>query len=116
VRIADCTADNGLHGRLIAGTPVPLQEVEKLPFVEARLFKAGRLVDRGVGSNVLGSPLTALGFLVDILKKQREAPPLEAGEIITTGVLTDAHAVAPGETWHTELAGMPLHGLEISFQ
>lgn len=119
VTIADCCADNGLHGRLIVGTPVKLNDVpglvEKLPLAEARLFQGERLVDRGVGANVLGSPLIALGFLVDVLKRQPEAPPLAAGEIITTGVLTDAHPVAPGEAWHTELAGLPLRGLTIVF-
>jgi 2-keto-4-pentenoate hydratase len=119
VTIADCTADNGLHGRLIVGTPVPVKDVaglaEKLPLVEARLFKGDRMLDKGVGANVLGSPLLALAHLVDLLKKQPEAPPLSAGEIITTGVLTDAHPVAAGETWRTELAGLPLSGLKISF-
>jgi 2-keto-4-pentenoate hydratase len=116
VTIADCTADNGLHGRLIVGAPVALQDADKLPGVEARLYKGERLVDRGVGANVLGSPLAALGFLVDILKSQPEAPPLAAGEIITTGVLTDAHPVAAGEAWRTEIDGMPLRGLRIEFR
>ena len=118
--IADCCADNGLHGRLIVGTPVPLKEVAdlvvKLPKVEARLFKGDQLVDKGVGANVLGSPLLSLGHFVDLLKKQPEAAPLRAGEIITTGVLTDAHPVAPGEAWHTEIGGLPLEGLRISFE
>jgi len=116
VTIADCCADNGLHGRLIVGTPIPMQDPSKLPLVEARLFKGGRLVDRGVGANVLGSPLASLGYLVELLERQPEAPPLAAGEIITTGVLTDAHPVSAGERWHTELAGLPLNGLRISFE
>lgn len=119
VTIADCTADNGLHGRLVVGTPVAIADVpglvEKLPAVEAKLFKGDRLVDRGVGANVLGSPLLSLGYLVDLLRKQPEAPPLAAGEVVTTGVLTDAHPVAPGELWHTEIAGLPLGGLAIAF-
>jgi 2-keto-4-pentenoate hydratase len=119
VTIADCTADNGLHGRLVVGAAVPVKEVaglaEKLPLVEARLFKGDRMVDKGVGANVLGSPLLALAHLVELLKKQSEAPPLSAGEIITTGVLTDAHPVAAGETWRTQLTGLPLSGLKISF-
>src|SRR5262245_50798832 len=48
VTIADCTADNGLHGRLVLGSPIPMQGAEKLPLVEAKLFKGERLVDRGV--------------------------------------------------------------------
>jgi 2-oxo-3-hexenedioate decarboxylase len=113
VTIADCTTDNGLHGRLIVGTPVPLRDADKLPLVEARLYKGERLVDEGVGANVLGSPLLSLAHLVELLRKQPAAPPLTTGEIITTGVLTDAHPVAPGETWRTEVTG--LAGLKITF-
>jgi 2-oxo-3-hexenedioate decarboxylase len=69
-----------------------------------------------VGANVLGSPLASLGYLVELLRKQPEAPPLRAGETITTGVLTDAHPVAPGETWRTEISGLPLRGLTIEFR
>jgi 2-oxo-3-hexenedioate decarboxylase len=120
VTIADCTADNGLHGRLIVGTPVSVKGIgdlaQKLPLLVARLFKGERMIDRGVGANVLGSPLLALAHLVDLLERQPDAPPLSAGEIITTGVLTDAHPVAAGETWHTELTGLPLSGLKISFE
>ena len=113
VTIADCTADNGLHGRLVVGTPMPLLDPQKYPAIDAKLFKGDRLVDRGVGANVLGSPLLALGHLVELLKKEADAPPLAAGEIITTGVLTDAHPVAPGETWRTEVSA--LKGLTITF-
>jgi len=110
VTIADCTADNGLHGRLIVGTPLPLSD--NLAQVEARLFKGDRLVDKGVGANVLGGPMLSLAHLVELLENRPDAP-LQAGEIVTTGVLTDAHPVSPGETWRTELTG--LQGLRITF-
>ena len=120
VTIADCTTDNGLHGRLVVGTPVAVAKLaglaEKLPLVEARLFKSGRLVDTGTGANVLGSPLLALAHVVDLLKRQPDAPSLAAGEIVTTGVLTDAHPVVAGDEWHTEIRGLPLAGLKISFR
>lgn len=116
VTIADCTADNGLHGRLVVGAPVPAKDLERLPQVEARLFKGERMVDKGTGANVLGSPLLSLAHLLELLAKQPEAPPLAAGEIVTTGVLTDAHPVAPGETWRTQIMGLPIPGLEIVFK
>jgi 2-oxo-3-hexenedioate decarboxylase len=116
VTIADCTADNGLHGRLVVGTPIPLQDPAKLPMVEAKLFKGNELKDRGIGANVLGSPLVSLGYLVELLKRQPDAEPLRTGEIVSTGVLTDAHPVAPGETWRTEISGLPLEGLTITFR
>ncbi len=115
VTIADCTADNGLHGRLIVGTPVLLTDAQALPRVEAKLFREGALVDHGTGANVLGSPLLSLAHLVQLLGRQPDAEPLAAGEIITTGVLTDAHPVRAGETWTTEIAGLPLPGLSLEF-
>jgi 2-oxo-3-hexenedioate decarboxylase len=98
-----------------AAVPIPADLIDALPRVEARLYKGDRLVDKGVGASVLGSPLLALAHLVDLLKRQPQAPPLAAGETITTGVLTDAHPVAPGEAWRTALSGLPLKGLSISF-
>ena len=113
------TAFNGLHGRLIVGAPV---EVEQLPGLEAQLprfemilKKGSAVIDRGKGEIVLGSPLAALGHLVGLLARQPKAPPLAAGEIISTGTLTDAHPVAPGESWSTEIRGLPLPGLSLRF-
>jgi 2-oxo-3-hexenedioate decarboxylase len=80
------------------------------------LRRGEQLVDRGLGENVLGSPLVALSHLVGVLSHQPSAQPLAAGEIITTGTLTDAHAIRPGETWRTELTGLPLRGLTVHFR
>ena len=117
--IADCTTDNGLHGRLVVGTKVEVADIpglaEKLPALQVTLSRAGAVVDRGVGANVLGSPLESLGYLVGLLAKDPEAPPLQAGDVVTTGVLTDAHPVKPGEVWSTALEGLPLNGLTIEF-
>ena len=119
VTIADCTADNALHGRLIVGTPVEIQRIAglaaALPFLKVTLKKGGEAKDQGLGSNVLGSPLLALSFLVDLLGQQQDATPLAAGEIISTGTLTDAHPVAPGERWSTDFHGFAVRGLEIAF-
>ena len=41
---------------------------------------------------------------------------MHAGEIVSTGTLTDAHPVAPGETWSTAFDGLPLPGLQIRFK
>jgi 2-oxo-3-hexenedioate decarboxylase len=117
--IADCTTDNGLHGRLVVGTQLEISSldalVEQLPALEVTLSRRGEVVDRGVGANVLGSPLESLGYLVDLLSKQPEAPPLRAGEVVTTGVLTDAHPVKAGEVWTTAFVGLPLRGLTVEF-
>src|SRR4051794_24030461 len=117
VTLADSAADNGLHGRLIVGEPRPLpKKVEaKLRTVEVELYRDAVCLDRGVGSNVLGSPLAALAHLLEVLAKQADAPALAAGEVVTTGVITDAHAVSPGERWHTRISGLDLPGLSVEF-
>ena len=117
VTIADCTADNGLHGRLVLGTPVPVEKIAglaaALPFLKVTLRKGNEVKDQGIGSNVLGSPLLALAFLAEVLEKQGEK--LEPGEIISTGTLTDAHPVEAGETWSTSFQDFPISGLTIDF-
>jgi 2-keto-4-pentenoate hydratase len=114
---AGCTAENGLHGRLVVGAPVPVSGIPDLaaalPAITLELRRDATAIDRGTGELVLGSPLLALGFLVEMLSGEER---LAAGEIVTTGTLTDAHAVAPGETWTTEIRGLPLAGLKLSFR
>jgi len=117
--LADCTADNALHGRLIVGTPVEVHRISglaaALPFLKVTLRRGDKIVDQGIGANVLDSPLLSLAFLVEILAEQKESPPLAAGEIVSTGTLTDAHPVRPGERWSTDLHGFAVRGMEIEF-
>jgi 2-keto-4-pentenoate hydratase len=119
LRLPDCTACNGLHGRLVIGAPVPLRELPQLaaalPALEVELLKEGATVDRGVGANVLDSPLLALGYLVGVLARQPDAAPLAAGEVISTGTITDAHPVRAGENWSTRLSGLPIPALRVRF-
>jgi 2-keto-4-pentenoate hydratase len=120
LKLADSTAGNGLHGRLVVGDRVPVEKLagldEALPGVQIILEKEGQPVDRGIGANVLDSPLLALAYLVKVLDAQPEAPPLVPGELVSTGTLTDAHPVAPGEIWTTRIAGLALPGLTVRFQ
>ena len=116
LKIADCTANNGLHGRLVVGEPMALPpDVEaRLPDVEVELYREAKLVDRGKGENVLGSPLAALAHLAEVLARQPGAPRLAAGEIVTTGTITDAWPVAPGETWTSDYGELGLAGITLT--
>ena len=76
---------------------------------------ATRVVDRGVGANVLDSPALALAYLARVLAEQPQAAPLAAGEIVTTGTVTDAWPVAAGQTWSSDYGALPLTGLRVTF-
>ena len=119
---ADCAAAYGLHGRLAVGTRVPVTDANRealaaaLPVFEVTLARAGAVVEKGVGANVLGSPVRALMHLRDLLATQPWAPPLAAGEIVTTGTITDAQPVVPGETWRATFGALPLHALSATLR
>ena len=120
-RAPDCTAAFGLHGALVVGTPVAVTEAnrarlaERLPSFTATLSKGDRVVDCGTGANVLDSPALALATLARVLAAQPQFPPLAAGEIVTTGTLTDAWPVAPGETWTSDYGDLGIAGLTLRF-
>ncbi|HKK36942.1 MAG TPA: hypothetical protein VJ994_11680, partial [Paracoccaceae bacterium] len=78
------------------------------------LLRNGEPMESGRGANALGGPLAALGHLLETLAADPDAPPLAAGEMISTGTLTDAFPVAPQETWRAEF-DPPLGPLEVTF-
>ena len=73
------------------------------------------MIDTGVGANVLDSPALALAHLARVLAGQPQFPPLAAGEIVTTGTITDAWPVAPGETWTSDYGALGLPGITLTF-
>jgi 2-keto-4-pentenoate hydratase len=120
MKVGDSTAANGLHGALIVGRKVPVKSIKdlatSLPKLKVTLKKGQAVIDRGVGANALDSPLLALAHLVEVLAGQTDFPPLSAGELVSTGTLTDAAPVAPGETWSTEFEGPDISGMTIRFE
>lgn len=119
--LADATADWACHARLIVGEPRAIRDQDiaalarALPEVRVALLRSGVKQIEGVGANVLGSPAHALAFLADLLATQAYMQPLAAGELVSTGTITDALPVKPGETWSTEINGLPLQNLTISY-
>jgi 2-oxo-3-hexenedioate decarboxylase len=120
-KLADATADWACHARLVIGEPQAIREEDipalarALPAIKAALLKGGVRQIEGVGANVLGSPAYALGFLADLLSEQTFMQPLAAGEVISTGTITDALPVKPGEIWSTEISGLPAQNLSIGY-
>lgn len=125
---AQAVADGGLHGRLLVGHAVKLPAgaapeafMEALAALRLKLYGDGVLKDEGVGANVLDGPVQALLHFVRELRDTPDAPALRAGDIITTGTLTDAWPVRAGQIWHTEIEAYgpvagALKGLKVRFE
>jgi 2-oxo-3-hexenedioate decarboxylase len=88
--------------------------VERLARFEVNLSRKGKQMAQGRGSGVLGSPLSALRHLNELVSDPAYGPPLAAGEIITTGTLTMALPVAPGERWVADPVGIPLPSISAT--
>lgn len=122
-RAAETVADGSLHARLLVGPRQAVSEVasdaqgliEQLSAMPATLFREGQPIDQGVGANVLDSPLHALMHFLQELRLCPGAPDLIAGDVVTTGTLTDAHAVQAGEHWRATF-GSVLPDLNIVFK
>lgn len=119
---ADSAADFSLHWRLVIGTPHEIRGADipalipQLRDCQVTLSRDGSIADRGVGANALDHPAAALAHLVEVLSRQPQFDPLAAGEIITTGTLTAAMPIKPGETWSSRYQGLPgVEGLGLTF-
>ncbi|MDX6598250.1 MAG: hypothetical protein QOE87_2137 [Gaiellales bacterium] len=115
----DAIADSGFHARYAVGRPTPVEPgavaglVRELAAFRAELLLDGDVAATGGGEAVLGSPLHALAHLIEVLAGLPGHPPLEAGELVTTGTLTAALPVAPGQAWTTRISGLPVTPLEL---
>ncbi|MEP7083694.1 MAG: decarboxylase [Betaproteobacteria bacterium] len=119
-KIADTIANSAMHATLLVGPPQPVAQlgpdlIDKLERFSLALLRNGVVEDTGVGANVLGSPLAAVQHLLRVLARQPQYPPLSRGEMVTTGTLTAAMSVHPGENWSTRLEGVALPGISVDF-
>jgi 2-oxo-3-hexenedioate decarboxylase len=116
---ADFVAAFGFHSALVVGTPVLIEPaiisrlVEQLPRFKVRLLKDEHLVEEGSGKNSLRSPAACLSELASAILRQPSAAPLEAGELVSSGTLTESKRIAPGEMWTAIVEGLDLPDLTL---
>ncbi|MGA8918867.1 MAG: hydratase, partial [Pseudolabrys sp.] len=114
-------AANAMHGALLIGPRHDIgtnakEWLRALAQFEVELYCDGKLMERGRGSNVLEGPISAVRYLVELLARDPNNPPLAAGEIVSTGTLTRALPVKAGETWTTKLKGIALEDVSLRFE
>jgi 2-oxo-3-hexenedioate decarboxylase len=110
----DFVASFGLHAALIVGEQRPVLPanipalVEQLASFKLKLSKDGALAEEGAGRNALRSPALCLGELASAISNQAGVEPLQPGELVSTGTLTNAQPIAAGERWTAEAGGIDL--------
>ena len=117
---ADAIAVGGLHARLLVGKRQAVDTLGAdlqgaLAAFTLALSCDGQLTDTGNGANVLGNPLQAIAHLMQVLANHAPHQSLQADEIVTTGTVTSAYSLQPGQTWQTALEGIALPGLSVAF-
>jgi 2-oxo-3-hexenedioate decarboxylase len=116
----DFVAAWGLHVALIVGKKleVTASNIETLTSqlgdFKLLLLRNNVLVEEGSGKNSLRSPALCLTELAHASAHRND--PLRPGEIISTGTLTDAQTILPGEEWRAEPNGLPLESLSLQFK
>jgi len=120
---ADTVADFALHGRLFVGPCVPIDRfmsegsgdlASELSSLRLTLSCDGRDVEEGSAEIVLDGPLQALRLWVDAMAARPERWPIVAGDIVTTGTITDAAPLAPGQRWQTRLSDPRFAGMTLN--
>lgn len=114
---ADAVAGFGVHAGLVTCGRVPISTgddwVDRLARFAVELRCNGELVATGKGADVLGSPLSALRHLNELLSNPAYGPPLSAGEIVTTGTLTLAMPVRANQIWTATPMGIQLPSISV---
>lgn len=111
----DFVAAYGLHAALIVGAPLAVTDANRaelaglLATFTITLQKNGVAVAHGSGKNSLKNPALCLGELGSAIAKQGER--LAAGEYVSSGTLTDAQLLSPGDSFTAVVDGLPLPAL-----
>jgi 2-oxo-3-hexenedioate decarboxylase len=116
---ANFVAAFGLHAALVVGEPRPLDPwslpalIEQLAQFTLQLSRNGEVVETGSGKNSLRSPALCLGELAGAISRRMPGEPLRAGELISSGTLTEPRLIASGDSWTAAVDGIDLPPLTL---
>jgi 2-keto-4-pentenoate hydratase len=102
IGIADTVADNASAGLYLTGESFTDPSGLDLSLEGAKIYRNGRLVDAGVGANVLDHPARAVAWLANTLAEVEDS--LSAGELVLSGSFVPAVDLEPGDSVTVEFA------------
>lgn len=103
-------SDFGNNAGLLVGDEIPDWRALSLDALTSRASVNGAVVGEGSAARVAGGPLAALAFLVKALAERGRR--LSAGDLVSTGMTTGIHKLAPGDEVLIEFSqGRPIRGV-----
>jgi len=115
-------ASYGLHAALIVGAPLSVDAASAPALAEAlasfklQLLRNGGPAEQGGGRNSLRSPALCVAELAAAISRRAGAEPLRAGDLISSGTLTESRLIAPGEVWSATVDGLQLPALTLKVE
>jgi 2-keto-4-pentenoate hydratase len=100
----ELVADNTSSSAYVIGPRIAAREAGELGSFATDLVLNGTVVNRGTTADVLGDPRNALLALAAHLAARDLRT--RAGDVVLSGAITDAIAVAPGDVVEARLAGL----------
>lgn len=116
---ADFVAYYGLHAALIVGAPLAVDTTTAPDLAQAlatftlQLQCNGEVAERGGGRNSLRSPALCVAELAAAIARREGAEPLAAGDLVSSGTLTESRFIAPAETWTAIVEGLDVPPLTL---
>ena len=113
--IPDTIAAGGLHGQLVVGEKVKNTNDLRAKLIDQKVTLCcdNKVVEEGSGGNVLDGPISALKHLLDGISAEPSEISVKAGDIVTTGTLTDAKPLRVGQTWNGKYSGIISSSLSV---
>jgi 2-keto-4-pentenoate hydratase len=104
VTAGSAVADDALGARVIHGSRVTDPSALDLALEGVEVRRNGERVATGVGADVLGSPARVVSWLAAALADRGER--LDAGDLVSTGSLTELIPFEPGDTVEARFASL----------
>lgn len=104
ITLVDTIADNASSGLFVLGHQARRLSEFDVVGAQMTMTRGGERVSQGIGSACLGSPVSAVLWLAQVMAARGR--PLARGDVVLSGALGPMVAVAPGDRFEAVIDGL----------
>lgn len=105
-------ADGAINQAIVVGEGTAFLPEMDLSMVKAQVAQNDKPVSEGIGSNVMGSPISVMVWLADHLKSRNI--PLKKGDFIATGLVCDMLIGTSGDQFTADFDGIGSVSMQLT--